>query len=104
MDGVVRAASVDSVSPAGEILWWEDIIAISDGSSHTLGLRADGTVVATGDNDGGQCDVNSLTGIVAISAGALQSFCLKEDGTMVTAGWGEEYMVEVVADWKDIAR
>ena len=77
---------------------------VSAGDGHTLGLRADGTVLATGDNDGGQCDVNGLTGIVAISAGELQSFCLKEDGTLVTAGWGEEYMVEVVADWKDIAR
>lgn len=63
MDGVVRAASVDSVSPADEILWWEDIIAISDGSSHTVALKKDGTVCTVGDKSYGQCDVAAWTAI-----------------------------------------
>ena len=40
------------------VSYWKDIIAVSAGSSHTVGLKKDGTVVATGDNDYGQCDVS----------------------------------------------
>ena len=86
MDGVVRAASVDSVNPAGEILWWEDIIAISDGSSHTVGLKKDGTVCAVGDKSYGQCDVGEWTEVTAISAGASHTVALRADGTVVAAG------------------
>ena len=48
-----------------KIYGWTDIVAIAAGSNHTLGLRADGTVVATeytGDKKyyQGQCDVSGL--------------------------------------------
>jgi len=33
------------------------------GSSHTIGLKSDGTVVAVGDNEYGQCDVGGWRGI-----------------------------------------
>lgn len=36
---------------------------ISAGLRHTVGLKSDGTVVAMGDNDYGQCDVNGWTDI-----------------------------------------
>ena len=39
---------------------WKDIIAVSAGYHHTVGLKADGTVVATGSNSYGQCDVWGL--------------------------------------------
>lgn len=34
------------------------IIQVSAGKSHTVGLRADGTVVAVEDNEYGQCDID----------------------------------------------
>ena len=37
---------------------WRDLVAVSAGREHTVGLRSDGTVVATGDNGYGQCDVS----------------------------------------------
>ena len=37
--------------------WPNDIIAISSEREHTIGLRADGSVVATGENKCGKCDV-----------------------------------------------
>ena len=46
---------------------WTDIVAVSAGHSHTVGLKADGTVVATeyiGDYDYGQCDVDGWTDIL----------------------------------------
>lgn len=36
---------------------------ISAGSKHTVGLKSDGTVVAVGDNDHGQCDVGAWSDI-----------------------------------------
>ena len=33
-------------------------LAIAAGYAHTVGLRADGSVVAVGRNDEGQCDVS----------------------------------------------
>lgn len=38
-------------------------MAISAGNGHTIGLKADGTVVVTGWNDDGQCDVSGWTDI-----------------------------------------
>ena len=46
---------------------WTDIVAVSAGYYHTVGLKADGTVVATeyiGDYDYGQCDVDGWTDIL----------------------------------------
>ena len=37
---------------------------VSAGWCHTVGLKADGTVVALGDNDDGQCDVDGWTDIL----------------------------------------
>ena len=47
----------------------ESIASVSVGLYHIIGLKADGTVVATGENDYGQCDVDSWTDIAAVSAG-----------------------------------
>jgi alpha-tubulin suppressor-like RCC1 family protein len=37
---------------------WVDIVAISAGGRHTLGLRSDGTIVTTGSNAEGQRNVS----------------------------------------------
>ena len=37
--------------------WTTDIIAVSSRRYHTIGLRADGSVVATGETKSGKCDV-----------------------------------------------
>lgn len=39
---------------------WTDMVAIGSGTEHILGIRADGTLKATGTNDYGQCDVYDL--------------------------------------------
>ncbi|PFN54858.1 chromosome condensation regulator, partial [Bacillus thuringiensis] len=38
---------------------WRDIVAIAAGCAHTVGLKSDGTVIAVGNNEFGQCDVGS---------------------------------------------
>lgn len=69
---------------------WENIVAIAaggggsddPGAGHTVGLRADGHVVAVGDNEYGQCDVESWEGIIAIAAGDWHTVGLCKDGTL----------------------
>ena len=50
------------------------------------GLKSDGTVVATGENSDGQCDVEEWEDIIAISASGNYTVGLKSDGTVVAAG------------------
>ena len=38
-------------------------MAVSAGNFHTVGLKVDGTVVAVGRNDDGQCDVGAWNNI-----------------------------------------
>jgi alpha-tubulin suppressor-like RCC1 family protein len=37
---------------------WSSIVALGIGVDHVVGLRSDGTVVAMGENEDGQCDVS----------------------------------------------
>ena len=39
---------------------WTDIVSIGTGTEHILGIKEDGTLVAKGSNDNGQCNVYSL--------------------------------------------
>ena len=82
-----------------------DITAIAAWGWHTVGLRADGTVVATkctGLLDCGQCEVSDWTDIVAVSAGGDEfggSYMvgLKADGRVVAAG--DTWNIREVSGW-----
>ena len=74
---------------------------ISAGSVHTVGLRADGTVIAMGSNLNGQCDVSDWREIIAVSAGSDHTIGLRSDGTVVAAGRNDEGQCNVT-DWHDI--
>lgn len=71
-----------------------EVAAIAAGEFHSLALKADGTVVAWGQNviagvTLGQTNVPSgLSNVVAIAAGSRHCLALKGDGTMVT--WGQD--------------
>ena len=74
---------------------------VSVGQKHTVGLKADGTVVAVGRNTDGQCDVQDWQDIVAVSAGANHTAGLKADGTVVAVGRNGFSQCDV-QDWQDI--
>ena len=73
-----------------DVSGWTDIVAVSSGWQHTVGLKSDGTVVATKltdkDCDYGQCNVSDWTDIVAVSAGNYYTVGLKSNGTVVAVG------------------
>ena len=66
-----------------------------------MGLKSDGTVVATGNNEYGQCNVSEWRDIVAIVAGWDCTFGLKSDGTVVACGRNEYGECDVLS-WTDI--
>lgn len=67
---------------------WRNVVDIASGESHTVGLLANGTVVATGSNSYGQCDVSDWKDIVAIEAGSNFTMGIASDGTVYITGHG----------------
>ena len=65
-------------------------------------LKADGTVVAVGNNNYGRCDVSDWTAIVAVSTGDSHTVGLKADSTVVAVG-SNNYGRCNVSDWTNIA-
>ncbi|MFN2569486.1 MAG: RCC1 domain-containing protein, partial [Candidatus Dormibacteria bacterium] len=75
------------------------VTAVAAGESHSLALRADGSVMAWGGNDSGQLGVGSvaskktpvqvpeLTGVTAIAAAGKHNLALKADGSIWA--WGK---------------
>ena len=60
---------------------------VEAGDYHTVGLKRDGTVVAVGNNNYGQCNAGSWTGITQVAAGGYHTVGLKSDGTVVAVGY-----------------
>ena len=65
---------------------WIDIIKLSAGRDHIVGLRLDGTAVAAGDNSKGQCDIRSWTDIRTISTGTHCTTAVTNDGKTLFCG------------------
>jgi alpha-tubulin suppressor-like RCC1 family protein len=74
---------------------------VAAGGEHTVGLKADGTVVAVGDNYFGQCDVSGWSGITQVAAGYYHTVGLKADGTVVAVG-DNDYGQCDVSGWSGI--
>ena len=71
------------------------------GYNHTVGLRTDGTVVATGSNEFGQRVVSDWKDIVMVSAGEGDTVGLRSDGTVGATGWNHAGLRNVT-NWTDI--
>ena len=65
---------------------WKNIVAIDYSEDHIVGLKNDGTVLATGDNTYGQCDVSEWKDIIAIIAGPTYTAGLQTNGDIVITG------------------
>jgi hypothetical protein len=75
----VRSGAV--IGPAG----LANVVGIAAGEFHSLAIISDGTVVAWGKSDGGECTPPAgLSGVSKVAAGSNYSMALKTDGTLVT--------------------
>ena len=98
---VVAAGSIKAGQCNVDTSSWMDVVAIAASDNHTVGLRADGTVVATGSNEHSECNVNDWKNIVAIAAEYWHTIGLRADGTVVATGSNEHGECNV-SDWKNI--
>ena len=80
---------------------WRDIIAVSAGGSHTIGLRADGTVIAVGGTSNFR-GIDTWQDIIAVAAGFSHTVGLRVDGTVVATGDGNRNGQLDVDNWRDI--
>jgi hypothetical protein len=67
-----------------------------------VGILPDGTVVATGNNDEGQCNVSGWTDIVHVAAGFSHTVGLRDNRTVVATGRNIEGQCNVLG-WTDIS-
>lgn len=79
---------------------WSDIIAISAGAYHTVGLKKDGTVVTTQTGYVAE-QIKEWKNIVAVSAGYGFTLGLQSDGTVVGAGFNADGQRET-EDWDPV--
>jgi alpha-tubulin suppressor-like RCC1 family protein len=78
---------------------WTGSTAVTWGAYHTVGLRSDGTVVATGRNGEGQCDVSSWAGVKAVACSDYNTLAVLADGTVVSTGYQP---FSELSGWKDV--
>lgn len=90
-----------TTNPNLDVSDWTDIIAVAVGERHAIGLRSDGTVLASGDNRNGQIDVDDWSDIVAVTAGRWHSVGLRSDGTVVGTGSNQSGQISV-GNWNNI--
>ena len=92
--GAIALSIEDSISKASSL--------ISAGAMHSVAVMTDGTVVATGANMNGQCNVSDWKDIVAVSAGSNFTVGLKDDGTVLVVGGSSFGNQFDVSSWTDI--
>lgn len=81
---------------------WKDIISVSCGHNHVVGLREDGHVVANGSNKDGQCEVDDWTNVIQVDTGTYFTAGLRKDGRVYVAG--DEKLFASVSGWRDVVQ
>lgn len=100
-DGTVVAVGGTNKYGECDVKEWRDVYAVATGSGHTLGLKSDGTLYATGYNKYGQCDVSEWKDVVAVAAGSLHTVAITHDGQLYAAGYNKQGQCDV-SEWKNI--
>ena len=77
------------------------LTTISAGKDFSLGVKNDGTVVATGNNDQKQCAVSGWKDIISVDAGGYHAVGLKKDGSVVATGSNKYHQCDV-SKWENI--
>lgn len=68
---------------------WTDIVQIDVGYMHAIGLKRDGTVVATGNNSWDRCSVDSWKGMKKVVASTCGTIGLQKNGQIKIVGIDE---------------
>lgn len=85
MAGIRNASVLPDPRANWKLNHWSGVTAVALGEDHIVGLTENGTTVATGANDYGQCYA-TWNGIQSIAAGRAFTVALRKNGSMVAAG------------------
>jgi alpha-tubulin suppressor-like RCC1 family protein len=96
VDSSTAASAMALNTPEGEVT-----PMVTAGGRHIVGLKSDGTVVAVGNNEDGQCNVCGWTNITQVTACSGHTVALKAGGTVVAVGDNDYGQCEV-GNWTDI--
>jgi alpha-tubulin suppressor-like RCC1 family protein len=91
------------ILPASVIARGQVTPMVAAGDVYTVGLKANGKVIAVGDNDDGQCNVGGWRGITQVAAGSAHTVGLKANGRVVAVGWNDYGQCDV-GGWTDITQ
>ena len=84
VNGNLYAGGTNDYNQVSPISGWKGpFVDVVCAFRHSVGLRKDGTVVACGWKDFGQCDVSGWHDITAIAAGLFHTLGLRKDGKTV---------------------
>ena len=84
--GITADTNTATATEVPKASYKPDWYSIAAGFMHTVALKDNGTVVAVGENNYGQCNVSGWKDIVSVSAGTYFTVGLKADGTVVATG------------------
>ncbi len=90
-----------SVKEKANLSDWGDLVAVAAGYDHSVGLKADGTLVTKGTNAKGERSVSSWKNVISIAAGDKVTLGLCADGTVLAAGNDKTGQCDVDG-WTDI--
>ncbi|MCR4662259.1 MAG: hypothetical protein K5622_00030 [Endomicrobiaceae bacterium] len=83
----------------------KDIVAIDlSYTHHIVWMKKDGTVMASGNNFDGQCNIGNWKDIVQIIAGYNNTVGLTKDGTVIAVGSNLYGIEKAVTNWKNIKK
>ncbi len=103
-NGTVNTAyGIVSMTPEYSNPDWNNIVDAKGYSTHIIGLKSDGTVVASGTNDYGQCNVADWEDVVQIDCSPTYTAAVKSDGTMLFTG-ENNYMNDDVTKWSNVKK
>ena len=78
-----------------DIVNWKDIKEISISENHIIGLKLNGKVVAVGNNDYSQCDLQNWKNIEKVYAGKYYSLGIDEKGKIFVKGQEYDEIMEL---------
>ena len=97
-DGTLYAEDLDEAmqtDKTGLVQGIDHVVSLSTGETtrQWAVVSEDGSVLAWGDNDWGQCNTQDWTDIIAVAVGTYHTVGLKRDGTLVATGanYNDEY-------------
>lgn len=84
---------------------WGSCIDIAAGNGYVLGLHADGTVVANGTNEQGQCDIDKWSDVKQLCSDGVTTYGLRShDTVLITGENGSNGAADAVCRWKNIVQ